>query len=164
MRLSPDDLIFWQHGFVKLNGTIVFTWALMLVMAVGAKLVTRKLSTDLNRSPWQNLLEVIVSGIAGQIKGVGLASPEMGLILQSALIIGMAMIGGMGTLGGPLVGALLLQPLSEYVREFGLQHMVIFSLLMILIIRFWRTGLYGSLKRLAERAISHGQAEAAVDG
>jgi F-type H+-transporting ATPase subunit a len=76
MRLSPDDMIFWQHGFVKLNGTIVFTWALMLVMAVGAKLVTRKLSTDLNRSPWQNLLEVIVSGIADQIRGVGLGSPE----------------------------------------------------------------------------------------
>ena len=43
MRLSPDQLIFWQHGFVKLNGTIVSTWALMLVMAVGSKLVTRRL-------------------------------------------------------------------------------------------------------------------------
>ena len=35
MRLSPDEMIFWQHGFLKLNGTIVFTWALMLVLAVG---------------------------------------------------------------------------------------------------------------------------------
>ena len=26
MRLSPDEMIFWQHGFLKLNGTIVFTW------------------------------------------------------------------------------------------------------------------------------------------
>jgi len=26
MRLSPDDMIFWRHGFLKLNGTIVFTW------------------------------------------------------------------------------------------------------------------------------------------
>ena len=45
MRLSADQLIFWQHGFFKLNGTIVFTWALMLVLAVGSKLNTRKLST-----------------------------------------------------------------------------------------------------------------------
>ena len=27
MRLSPDQWIFWQSGFVKLNATIVFTWA-----------------------------------------------------------------------------------------------------------------------------------------
>ena len=38
MRLSPDQMIFWQHGFLKLNGTIVFTWGLMLVLAVGSKL------------------------------------------------------------------------------------------------------------------------------
>ncbi len=76
MRLSPDDMIFWQHGFVKLNGTIVFTWALMLVMVVGSKLITRRLSTDLERAPWQNLLEIIVSGIVSQIKDVGLDRPE----------------------------------------------------------------------------------------
>ena len=26
MHLSTDQLIFWQHGFLKLNGTIVYTW------------------------------------------------------------------------------------------------------------------------------------------
>ena len=41
MRLSPDEMIFWQHGFIKLNGTIVFTWGLMFVLAVGSKLITR---------------------------------------------------------------------------------------------------------------------------
>jgi hypothetical protein len=41
MRLSPDQLIFWQHGFFKLNGTIVFTWGLMLVLAVGSKSSSR---------------------------------------------------------------------------------------------------------------------------
>ena len=51
MRLSPDDMVFWQYGFVKLNGTIVFTWALMLVLTVGSWLVTRRLSTDLPPSP-----------------------------------------------------------------------------------------------------------------
>jgi hypothetical protein len=45
MRLSPDEIIFWQYGFFKLNATIVFTWGLMLVLAVGSKLITRRLST-----------------------------------------------------------------------------------------------------------------------
>jgi F-type H+-transporting ATPase subunit a len=75
MRLSPDDMIFWRYGFLKLNGTIVFTWGLMAVLAVGSKLVTRKLSTDLERSPWQNLLEIIVTGIEKQIADVGLRNP-----------------------------------------------------------------------------------------
>jgi F-type H+-transporting ATPase subunit a len=76
MRLSPDDMIFWQNGFLKLNATIVFTWLLMLVLAVGSKLITRKLSTDLKRSRWQNLLEIVVTGIGKQIEEVGLRNPE----------------------------------------------------------------------------------------
>src|SRR6202167_6160386 len=76
MRLSSDQMIFWQHGFLKLNGTIVFTWGLMLVLAVGSILVTRRLSTDLKRSRWQNLLEIVVTGIEKQIEDVGLERPE----------------------------------------------------------------------------------------
>jgi F-type H+-transporting ATPase subunit a len=56
MRLSPDEMIFWQHGFLKLNGTIVFTWGLMLFLTVGSTLITCQLSTGLKRSRWQNLL------------------------------------------------------------------------------------------------------------
>ena len=44
MHLSSDEVILWQHGFFKLNVTLVTTWALMGVMVVGAKLITRKLS------------------------------------------------------------------------------------------------------------------------
>lgn len=76
MRLSPDELIFWQHGFFKLNATIVFTWGLMLVLAVGAKLITRKLATGSKRSHWQNLLEIVVTGIENQIEEVGIQNPR----------------------------------------------------------------------------------------
>ena len=53
MHLSPDQVIFWQHGFITLNATIVFTWALMIVLAGGSRLITRKLSTGIERSRWQ---------------------------------------------------------------------------------------------------------------
>jgi F-type H+-transporting ATPase subunit a len=76
MRLSPDETIFWQYGFFKLNATIVFTWGLMLVLAVGSKLITRKLTTEHTRSRWQNLLEIVVTGIAKQIEEVGLQNPK----------------------------------------------------------------------------------------
>jgi F-type H+-transporting ATPase subunit a len=76
MRLSPDEIIFWQFGFLKLNATIVFTWGLMFVLAVGSKVITRKLSTDHKRSRWQNLLEIVVIGIEKQIEEVGLSQPR----------------------------------------------------------------------------------------
>ena len=76
MRLSPDEVIFWQYGVLTLNATIVFTWGLMLVLAVGARLITRRLSTDHTRSRWQNLLEIVVTAIAQQIDDIGLRPPE----------------------------------------------------------------------------------------
>ena len=95
MRLSPDEIIFWQLGFFKLNATIVFTWALMLVLAVGARLITRKLSVDLERSRWQNLLEIVVTGIEQQIKEVGLTQPRtyLGFLGTLFLFVAAASLG-----------------------------------------------------------------------
>ena len=76
MHISPDQSVFWQYGVFKLNATIVFTWGLMLVLAGGSSLITRKLSTGLERSRWQNLLEIVVTGIEKQIEDVGLSRPE----------------------------------------------------------------------------------------
>jgi F-type H+-transporting ATPase subunit a len=76
MRLSPDQWVFWQHGFVKLNATIAFTWALMLVLTLGSALLTRKLATGRKLSRWQCLLEIVVTGISKQIEDVGLKQPE----------------------------------------------------------------------------------------
>jgi F-type H+-transporting ATPase subunit a len=76
MHLSPDQVIFWQNGVFKLNATIAFTWVLMILLAGGSWLVTRKLSTGLERSHWQNLLEIVVTAIEKQIEEVGLSQPE----------------------------------------------------------------------------------------
>lgn len=76
MRLSPDEVIFWQHGIFKLNATIAFTWVLMLVLVLGSMLITRRLSTGHERSRWQNLLEIVVTGIERQIQEVGLPEPR----------------------------------------------------------------------------------------
>lgn len=74
MHLSPDEVIYWQHGAFKLNATILFTWGLMAVMVVGSWLITRRLSKDIKRSRWQNLLEIIVTGAVDQIEQVGLVN------------------------------------------------------------------------------------------
>lgn len=91
MRLSPDELIYWQHGFFKLNATLVFTWAVMLVLVVGAKLITRHLTVEHQRSRWQNLLEIVVTGIMQQIEEVGLRDPRKYLGFLGTLFLFVAM-------------------------------------------------------------------------
>ena len=91
MNLSPDEIIFWQFGFFKLNATIVFTWGLMLVMAVGSLLITRNISTGLARSRWQNLLEIVVTLTEKQIEEVGLGHPRKYLPFLGTLFLFVAM-------------------------------------------------------------------------
>ena len=91
MHLSSDEVVFWQHGFVKLNLTIVMTWVLMFVLAGGSHLITRRLSTGLEISRWQNLLEIIVSGVKRQIEAVGLRKPEKYLGFLGTLFLFIAL-------------------------------------------------------------------------
>ena len=95
MNISSDQQILWQYGWLRLNGTIVTTWALMLAMTVGARLVTRKLSTDGQASRWQGILEVIVIGINKQIGEVGLPNPQkyLGFIGTLFLFVAVANLG-----------------------------------------------------------------------
>jgi len=92
MRLSPDEIIFWQYGFIKLNATIMFTWGLMFVLVLGSNVITRNLSTGLQRSRWQNLLEIVVTAIQKQIEEVGLPHPHKYLSFLGTifLFIGLA--------------------------------------------------------------------------
>ena len=91
MRLSPDEIIYWQQGWFKLNATIVFTWALIVILAVGAKLITRRLTTEHQRSRWQNLLEIVVTAITQQIEEVGLRDPKKFLGFLGTLFLFIAM-------------------------------------------------------------------------
>jgi F-type H+-transporting ATPase subunit a len=90
MRLSPDQLVYWQHGPFKLNATIAFTWVLMIVLAAGSKLITRRLTSSPDRSRWQNMLEIIVTGIEQQIEAVGLSKPRNYLPFLGTLFLFLA--------------------------------------------------------------------------
>ena len=87
MRLSPDEIILWHYGFFKLNATIVSTWGLMVVLAIGSRLITRRLSTGLTRSRWQNLLEIVVTSIEKQIEEVGISHPRTHLPFLGTLFL-----------------------------------------------------------------------------
>jgi branched-chain amino acid transport system permease protein len=94
-------------------------------------------------------LSCAVCGLAGSLYGTfsQLVSPELGLLLQTGLVISMVVIGGMGTLTGPLVGALLVYLSSEWLREVGNIQLIVFSFAVIVFARFLRTGLWGLATR-----------------
>jgi branched-chain amino acid transport system permease protein len=94
-------------------------------------------------------LSCAICGLAGSLYGTfsQLVSPELGLLLQTGLVISMVVIGGMGTLTGPIVGALLVYLASEWLRGVGNIQMIVFSAVVIVFARFFRTGLWGLATR-----------------
>ena len=97
MHLSPDEIVFFQWGFAKVNATLVFTWGLMLVLVVGSIVLTARLSRGPVRSRWQNLLELVVTGIQGQIEAVGLDNPRPYLGFLGTLFLFLA-VSALGTI------------------------------------------------------------------
>lgn len=78
VQITTDQWIFWQSGAwpaVRLNATIVFTWLVMAILAIGSWLVTRRLTTGPDIPGFQNLLEVVVTGLRDQIRDVSQQSP-----------------------------------------------------------------------------------------
>jgi F-type H+-transporting ATPase subunit a len=75
MRISPDEVVLWAWGPVRLSATIVFTWVVMAVLVLGAWLATRRVSATLRPGRWQSLLEVLVSGMRDQIREVSQHAP-----------------------------------------------------------------------------------------
>src|SRR2546421_5063580 len=101
-------------------------------------------------------LSCAICGLAGSLYGTfsQLVSPELGLLLQTGLVIAMVVIGGMGTLTGPVVGALLVYIASEWLREVGNVQMIVFAAAVIIFARFFREGLWGlASRRRAGRAV-----------
>ena len=94
-------------------------------------------------------LSCATCGLAGSLYGTfsQLVSPELGLLLQTGLVIAMVVIGGMGTLTGPLVGALIVYLASEWLRGFGGIQLIVFSAAVIVVARFFRAGLWGLVTR-----------------
>jgi F-type H+-transporting ATPase subunit a len=76
MRVTPDEIIYWQSGPVVINATLAFTWGVMALMAMGSWLITRRLRADAHMSRGQSLLEIIVMAMRDQIRDVSQQDPK----------------------------------------------------------------------------------------
>jgi F-type H+-transporting ATPase subunit a len=75
MQISPDQIVIFQVGPLAINATILFTWIVMALLTLVAAAATRNLSAKTRIPWWQNLVEVVVSGMRQQIGEVSRQDP-----------------------------------------------------------------------------------------
>ncbi len=107
------------------------------------------------------LLSFVVScffvGLAGSLLAIenGQLDPTITMHLNSFYILIFLLIGGMATLSGPVVGAIGLYWLLDYMRKIGIKGVeelryLIFGLILIVVIIYMPLGLAGGAKRFWE--------------
>jgi F-type H+-transporting ATPase subunit a len=109
VSISPDSVVYFEWGFIKLNATILFTWFIMALLVIGSWLVTRKLTfNNTNVTRGQNILEIIVLGITGQIREASQQKPEPFLPFIGTIFLFIATSNTLGAIPGfpPPTGSL----------------------------------------------------------
>ena len=106
------------------------------------------------------------AGVAGAFYGhyIGLLSPAMTQWYEMVTVIIMVVVGGLRSQAGPVMGAILIQVLSELLRGVGPYRMVIFSLAVIVIMRVYNEGLMGLLRGLKRWLRSKGGVRGLIYG
>jgi F-type H+-transporting ATPase subunit a len=87
MTISPDNMLQVALGPVILNATLFYSWLVMFLMVFGSWLVTRNLTSGMDISRGQNLLEAIVEGVRNQIREVAEDDPDKYLPFVGTLFL-----------------------------------------------------------------------------
>jgi branched-chain amino acid transport system permease protein len=102
---------------------------------------------------------VITSAIQGIAGGAyahiyGFVSPEGSFSLDFTLLpIAMALLGGMHSTWGPVVGAVLLGAVSEFLKlRIPYGHLLVYGLIIVIAILFFPKGIVGTLGQRLERS------------
>ena len=95
-------------------------------------------------------ISAIFAATAGGLQGhyVGLLSPTPMKFNEMAMIVIMVIVGGLRTFPGPILGAVFVELLFEWLRAWGEVRMVVFALLVIVVARLYPSGLAGIARNL----------------
>jgi F-type H+-transporting ATPase subunit a len=98
--ISPDEMVVWSWGVIRLNGTMLYTWLVMAVLVAGSWLVTRRLHTGPRFSRWQNLLEIVIAYMRHQVEAVTHQAPGRYLPFVGTLFLFIAVANLLGVVPG----------------------------------------------------------------
>jgi F-type H+-transporting ATPase subunit a len=75
MRISPDELILWERGFIRLNATVAFSWGVMALLIAGSWIAGRRLRSGPDPGRLQNFLEAVIGYMKRQISEITRSEP-----------------------------------------------------------------------------------------
>ena len=95
------------------------------------------------------VLSAALSGLAGGTKAIAFQFASLTDVhwVTSGDVILMALLGGIGTTFGPVVGAVVIVSLDEFLAESGLPIQPIIGTIFVLCILLFRNGIVGTLDR-----------------
>jgi branched-chain amino acid transport system permease protein len=154
----------WLERYLILFFLLVATYSLRRFMTTDFGLVLRSISDNdqavrasgINITCYK-IVAVWIGSALGSFAGayfthlymfVGLSAFSLDL---SILPIACAVVGGIGTLAGPVLGAFILVPLAEMLRDLGSLRIVAYSLLLVALVLFKPEGIMSYLKRKYEQ-------------
>jgi branched-chain amino acid transport system permease protein len=95
----------------------------------------------------------MMAAAAGAVQAhyIGIITPNILILLQMSIVIAMAVIGGLESIVGAAIGAIIITFTLEFLRtsftigsvtiDMTIWRLVVFGLLLMLTLRFWRNGL-----------------------
>ncbi len=154
----------WSERYLILIFLLAAAFSLRRLMTTDFGLVLRSISDNeqavrasgINLT-YYKLIAVWIGAALGSFAGayfthlymfVGLSAFSLDL---SILPIACAVVGGLGTLAGPVLGAFILVPLAEMLRDLGTLRIVAYSLLLVALVLFKPEGILSYLKRKYEQ-------------
>ncbi len=75
MELTPDQIVYWQWGAVRITATLVSSWVVMAILVAASWLATRRVTLGPAPSRWQSFLEAVVEALREQIRGASGQDP-----------------------------------------------------------------------------------------
>jgi branched-chain amino acid transport system permease protein len=158
--LETYQLYWWALGIALLATLVV-----VIILASPASLSLRGVRDDEDVAKQMGVytfgVKLGVFVVAAFLMGMvgGLQATKLGVIEPygsfglswSVDIVAVAIIGGLATRVGPWVGAVFYVVLAEALRDYPEIHVAITGIVLVLVIRFAPTGIWGSALRLNRR-------------
>jgi len=95
------------------------------------------------------VISSIITGLSGSFHAhyTSFISDTTFEMTKSIEVMAYNVVGGMGSIIGPIIGVCVMVPLPEFLRGFVAYQIALYGLILILILRFFPAGIWGTIRR-----------------
>jgi len=159
-----SNLTPYYFTFVVIAGLCLGVIGLVLKSPIGSFLRAirddelRAATLGVNVTLWKTFAFGLTSMLSGLIGAcfahyVVVVVPAMAEFSELAKVIAMVLVGGMSTFWGPVAGAILIGLGSIYLQRYGQWDTVIYGVVVLIVMRFYRDGLLAMAGRGLQRVV-----------